>query len=158
MAGALQEVRVSALRIERFLKVRPNLMRHPCTQGAVHTMSECPNTPKNMAHELRVGFILCRKQESYCGMSKSKAKDLMQEVCNVLFLLLHLSQSPVALAVAFLTQATPHQFSVFLPATTRARSGSRTVARSPGRFGVQRQYVISQQGVDFGTCLSNSSE
>jgi len=75
----------------KFLEMRPNLTRHPCTQGAIHTMSECPNTPKDMAHELRVGVIHCRKQESYYGMSKSKAKDLMQEVCSVLFLLLHLS-------------------------------------------------------------------
>jgi hypothetical protein len=65
------------IRIPAFLTL--NVMAGALQEGAIHTMSECPNTPKDMAHELRVGFILCRKQESYYGMSKSKAKDLMQE-------------------------------------------------------------------------------
>ena len=50
-------------------------------QGAIHTLCAARPTPKAIQEGWRVGFIYCRKQESYSGLSKSKANDLMQEVC-----------------------------------------------------------------------------
>jgi uncharacterized protein CbrC (UPF0167 family) len=54
----------------------------PFMQGAIHTLCAARPTPKAIQEGWRVGFIYCRKQESYAGLSKSKANDLMQEVCS----------------------------------------------------------------------------
>jgi len=56
-----------------------NRMAGVLQEGAIHTIKMMGPTQYGLKQGWRVGFIWCHKQECISGMSKTEAKDLMQE-------------------------------------------------------------------------------